>query len=101
MPSILSNEILLYSTAFAAVSHINFLNPEAYKAERWALKEQAIRKINQALNDVDAVENDCTIGAILGMAFVAHLEVSIRNILSAYTFYTHFFFPGSILCLKI
>lgn len=76
MPLILENEALLYSQAFAAVSHINFLNPEAYKSERWALKGQAIQKINETLNDVNAAEHDQNVGAVLAMAFVAHLEVS-------------------------
>lgn len=75
MPSILENEVLLYAHAFAAVIHINFLDQEAYKSERWALKGQAIQKINETLNDINAAEDDHNIGAILSMALVAQLEV--------------------------
>lgn len=75
IPSIIENEILLYSQAFAAASHINFINPEIYRSERWALKGRAIQKINESLNDIDAAEEYQIISAILCMASVAHLEV--------------------------
>ena len=75
MPPILENEALLYAQAFAAVIHINFLNPEAYKSERWALKGQAIQKINETLNDINEDEIEYNIGAVLSMALVAQLEV--------------------------
>lgn len=84
MPPILENEILLYAQAFAAVNHINFINPKAYKAECYVLKGHAIHKINAKLNDHDDAASDANIGAVLCMASAAHLEVrfpKIRSIL--------------------
>lgn len=75
MPSILHNETLLYAQAFAAVNHINFINPKAYKAECYVLKGHAIHKINEKLNDPDEAACDANIGAVLCMASAAHLEV--------------------------
>ncbi|MCJ1268824.1 hypothetical protein MMC22_008712 [Lobaria immixta] len=74
MPPILENEILLYAQAFAAVNHINFINPKAYKAECYVLKGHAIHKINAKLNDHDEAASDANIGAVLCMASAAHLE---------------------------
>ena len=75
MPSILQNETLLYAQAFAAVNHINFINPKAYKAECYVLKGHAIHKINAKLNDHNEAASDANIGAVLCMASAAHLEV--------------------------
>ena len=75
MPDEVDNDTLLYAQAFAAVYHINFLNPEAYQSERWALKGQAIHAITKTLDDPDAAEVDGNIGAVLCMAVVAPLEV--------------------------
>ncbi|MCJ1262409.1 hypothetical protein MMC22_002279 [Lobaria immixta] len=74
MPPILENEILLYAQAFAAVNHINFINPKASKAEYYVLKGHAIHKINAKLNDRDEAVSDANIGAVLCMASAAHLE---------------------------
>jgi hypothetical protein len=78
MPGEVENETLLFAQAFAAVNHINFLNPEIYRSERWALKGQAIQAISETLNDPKAPEVDSNIGAVLCMAVVAPLEVSHR-----------------------
>jgi hypothetical protein len=77
MPDELENETLLYAQAYAAVNHINFLSPEAYRSERWALKGQAIQAIHETLNDAGAAEDDGNIGAVLCMAVVAPLEVGL------------------------
>ncbi len=76
MPTILENETLLYAQAFYAVNHINFLNPNAYKPERYVLKGHSIQKINERLNDTDAAASDGNLSAVLCMASAAHLEVS-------------------------
>lgn len=76
MPEILGNDSLLYAQAFAAVNHINFMNPKAYKPERYALKEHAIQKINRKLNDPESAASDASIGAVLCLASAAQLEVS-------------------------
>lgn len=75
MPSILQNETLLYAQAFAAVNHMNFMNPKAYKAECYVLKGHAIHKINAKLNEPDEAASDANIGAVLCLASAAHLEV--------------------------
>lgn len=76
IPEILENDSLLYAQAFAAVNHINFMNPKAYKPERYALKEHAIQKINNKINDPEAAASDANIGAVLCLASALHLEVS-------------------------
>lgn len=76
LPTILRTETLLYAQAFFAVNHINFINPNAYKPERYVLKGHAIQKIKEKLKDADAAVSDGNIGAILCMASAAHLEVS-------------------------
>lgn len=76
MPDEVDNDTLLYAQAFAAVNHINFLNPELYRTERYALKGQAIHAINFTLDDPEAAEVDGNIAAVLCMAVVAPLEVS-------------------------
>ena len=76
LPTILRTETLLYSQAFFAVNHINFINPNAYKPERYILKGHAIQKIKDKLKDADAAASDGNLGAVLCMASAAHLEVS-------------------------
>lgn len=76
MPDEVDNDTLLYAQAFAAVDHINFLNPEAYRSERWALKGQAIQAISETLNDPETAEVDGNIGAVLCMAVVAPLDAA-------------------------
>lgn len=73
---ILRTETLLYAQAFFAVNHINFINPNAYKPERYVLKGHAIQKIKDKLKDADAATSDGNLGAVLCMASAAHLEVS-------------------------
>ena len=75
MPTILGTETLLYAQAFFAVNHINFINPNAYKPERYVLKGHAIQKIKDKLKDADAAASDGNLGAVLCMASAAHLEV--------------------------
>lgn len=79
MPSILQSETLLYAQAFAAVNHIKFINPKAYKAECYVLKGHAIHKINEKINeksnDPDEAASDANISAILCMASAAQIEV--------------------------
>lgn len=77
MPDEVDNDTLLYAQAFAAVNHINFLDPDVYQSERWALKGQAIQAMRETLNDPEAAWNDGNIGAVLCMAVVAPLEVSL------------------------
>lgn len=89
MPSILENETLLYAQAFVAVNHINFLNPTAYKAECYALKGHALKKINEMLSDTDAAVCDDTIGAVLCMASAAHLEVCSLSLDGCQVFQIH------------
>lgn len=76
LPTILRTETLLYAQAFFAVNHINFINPSAYKPERYVLKGHAIQKIKDKLKDADAATSDGNLGAVLCMASAAHLEVS-------------------------
>lgn len=76
MPDEVDNNTLLYAQAFAAVNHINFLNPELYQTEQYALKGQAIHAISVTLDDPEAAEVDGNIAAVLCMAVVAPLEVS-------------------------
>ena len=79
MPSILQSETLLYAQAFAAVNHIKFINPKAYKAESYVLKGHAIHKIKEKIdeesNDPDEAASDANISAILCMASAAQIEV--------------------------
>ncbi|MCJ1470678.1 hypothetical protein MMC07_009325 [Pseudocyphellaria aurata] len=86
MPSILQNETLLYAQAFAAVNHMNFMNPKAYKAECYVLKGHAIHKINAKMNDPDEAASDANIGAVLCMASAAHLENYGANNYTAHMF---------------
>lgn len=80
VPIILKNETLLFAQAFAAISHINFLNSNVYGSECLALKGQAIRKINEGLNNTDEARNDANIGAILCMALVSPFEVCFLSL---------------------
>lgn len=79
MPSILQSETLLYAQAFAAVNHIKFINPNAYKAECYVLKGHAIHKIKEKIDeesdDPEEAASDANISAILCMASAAQIEV--------------------------
>lgn len=75
MPDEVENETLLYAQAFAAVTHINFLNPQDYQSERWNLKAQAIQAIKKTLCDQQTPHVDGNIGAVLCMAVIAPLDV--------------------------
>ena len=74
LPDEVENDTLLYAQAFAAVTHINFLNPEAYRSERWNLKAQAIKVIRETLKHQETPHVDGNIGAVLCMAVVAPLD---------------------------
>lgn len=76
MPDEVDNDTLTYAQAFAAVTHINFLDPEIYKSERWILKGQAIQVIRETLRHQETTHVDGNIGAVLCMAVVAPLCVA-------------------------
>ena len=80
MPDELNNDTLLYAQAFAAVTHINFLNPQQYSSERWNLKGQAIQAISKTLRNQETPHVDGNIGAVLCMAVVAPLGWDPYNV---------------------
>lgn len=80
MPDKVDNDTLLYAQAYAAVTHINFLNPQEYPSERWSLKAQAIKAISKTLHNQETSPVDGNIGAVLCMAVVARLDYDPYNV---------------------
>ena len=76
MPSLVTNETVLYAQSFSALLTYQLWTRQVYAPEALALKDQAVTRINRSLTEsIDAV-SDATLASVLCLAFSTHLEVS-------------------------
>ena len=75
IPSILTNDTMLYAQGFSATLHYQLWTGQVHTAEALALKDQAVTRINHSLNDPATVASDATVGSVLCLAFATNLEV--------------------------
>ena len=76
MPTVLTNRTMMHAQAFCAATHFEFWGRQSTSADTWALKDQAVMRVNENLANPDFSQNDSNVASVLCLAFASHVEVS-------------------------
>ena len=76
MPSLVTNETVLYAQSFSATLTYQLWTGQVYAPEALVLKGQAVTRINRSLSESTDAVSDATLASVLCLAFSTHLEVS-------------------------
>ena len=76
MPSLVTNETVLYAQSFSALLAYQTLTRQVNAPKALILKDQAVTRINRSLSESIDPVSDATLASVLCLAFATHLEVS-------------------------
>ena len=85
MPTVLTNNTMMHAQAFCAATHFEFWGRQSTSADTWALKDQAVMRVNKNLGNPDFSQNDSNVASVLCLAFASHVEVSLSPLQKAKT----------------
>ena len=76
MPAVVTNDTMMYAQAFCAALHFQFWGRQSVSTDTWALKDQAVMRVNKSLHDPGFALSDSNVASVLCLAFASHVEAS-------------------------